>query len=94
MRLEGASWRQVGEALGVSKQAAMKRWRYLNQQQVRICVRESADGTRSAWFQAGALVWGREGLGGLEAASVSVRALVTRDEDGRRGHVIDGEVEP
>ncbi len=34
VRLEGGSWTDVGRALGVSRQAARKRWRYVDDQAV------------------------------------------------------------
>lgn len=50
-RLAGASWSAVGKLLGTSRQAAHRRWRYLEDYPVLICVTGSVDdGTRSSWF--------------------------------------------
>jgi hypothetical protein len=50
-RLAGASWSAVGELLGTSRQAAHRRWRYLDGYPVTVCATGSViDGTRSGWL--------------------------------------------
>lgn len=70
MRLYGHSWARVGSVLGVSRQAASQRWRYLDNYSVTI--RRSAEGGEvyaEAWCtQLGEVVE-------LDQAAGRVRAL-------------------
>lgn len=48
-RLGGVSWANVGRLLGVSKQAAMKRWRFLDDEPVVVHVEQLRGGARESY---------------------------------------------
>lgn len=66
MRLEQHTWEQVAEAIGVTKQAAQKRWGYLDREQVAI-FRDPVSGIGGFRCPASGLVWSRD-VGPLRSA--------------------------
>lgn len=91
-RLQGRSWADIGQALGVSRQSAWERWRHLDGAGVGLVLRE-VDGDRVASFRdvhTGSEWRDQEGLDALAAGAaftaglagpVSVTGLASPEDD-------------